>query len=124
MQAIGFIIKKAPEGGYELSKLVGLDGQIVPEVIAFCTTLREVQEIEHAKKSEMFGERAWYPPAPSYVPIPAPNGHHDDGMPSVVEKLEKEVQSTGGWMRNGVRALVPLLVIASLYCVQLPMVRV
>jgi len=114
-QIIGFVIEKAPEGGYKLSRLAGgEDGQLNPVVVAYCSTLAETQAIEHQKKQEMFGERAWYPTiqakqATSYAEAPDPD------MPAVVAR--EQLWPNNGLMDrlgNGARAAVPFLFLTGL----------
>jgi hypothetical protein len=98
--AIGFVLDKAPKGGYKLSRITGLDGgQITAEVVAYCTTLIEAQEIEHQEKAELFKERAWYPnryhmveeapPAARTTPASQPAFEVPERFPAVVEDMDR-----------------------------------
>src|SRR5678809_636709 len=105
-QAIGFTLDKAPKGGYKLCRVLS-DGKggFTLDVVAYCTTLIEAQEIEHAEKTEMFGERAWYPrqmppqyrePASSVFPSapPAASPEHEEPLP----KFAQDYAANGGMM--------------------------
>lgn len=125
MTAIGFIIDKAPKGGYRLSRVVKgvVEESLATEVVAYCSTLMEAQSIEHDEKRQIFGEPAWYPappPRPAYLPPPpAHSPEHDlpEGLPRVVE----DYKANGGMMgelyrSNGVaRAMIPALFLASMW---------
>jgi len=119
--AIGFIIEKAPEGGYKLAEITSLAGELKAKVIAYCTTLTEVQEIEHQKKAVLFGERAWYPmprqpvqpalPAASQFQMPDP----DPDMPRVV--TEQQIWPNGTLqdrLRANARVLMPLMIMTAM----------
>jgi hypothetical protein len=136
-QAIGFTIDKAPKGGYKLCRIKGdHNGGFTLDVVAYCTTLIEAQEIEHAEKTEMFGERAWYPrhmpPQQTYreqasavfppSAPPAASPELDESLP----KFAQDYAASGGMMgelynrTNGIlRALMPALFLGALWLSQI-----
>ena len=134
-QANGFTLDKAPKGGYKLCRVLS-DGKggFHMDVVAYCTTLIEAQEIEHAEKTEMFGERAWYPrhipqqhsyrerePVSSVFPPstpPAASPELDESLP----KFAQDYAANGGMMgelynrtNSTLRSLMPALFLAALW---------
>lgn len=126
MSGIGFVTNKAPSGGYELSKILSMEGGALQvEVVAYRTTLAEVQAIEHSLKSNLFGEEAWVPaqwPRP-VRPLQPPGLEHEPmDMPKVVEDQQHAAyaaNSAAGLLdrlKNGsARALVPALFLAGVW---------
>jgi hypothetical protein len=127
-QAISFATIKAPGGGYQLSEITSIPGdgdakKLQTRVIAYRTTLPEIQAIEHAMKQKVFGEVAWNPPPPQpiYPPQPPgpprhaePAGGDDGSLPDVVHNWHNEslMDRIGN---GGARALLPMLVLAGVW---------
>ena len=85
----GYVIRKGPKG-YELSKLISMDGgKVEAEVMAYCSSFMEAKYIELNDEAEFFGESAYpYPTMPyaqqqAYTPPSERQYEPDLEMPNV-----------------------------------------
>ena len=120
IEGLALVTEKAPHGGYALKQINIVDGHAQMDIIAYRSSLPELNMVRHSMEENAFRELAWFaappqpiqqlpqpqPPQPPQQPpaeehFEMPRAFSHPGMPEADQGLVDKIADRMGFKGNG-----------------------